>query len=195
MSNIGSHTPPTVTSVPLDLGVRSFAMDTQDKLLLAVCQGSGKLALIDLNTSQVVDWVDAVRGELESVAHNDHSDRLTAPNSPKLISFTPTVANPNSTISVTVSGTNLTGASELSFVDPTTVYPHAPWEDGEYGQGSNAPNIQVSNVQVNAAGTQLTAAVTVGAGAKVNSRYILRVGTPNGDTGITQTNYNVFQLN
>ena len=195
IANIGSHTPPTVTSLPLDLGVRSFAMDTEDKLLLTVCQGSGKVALIDLNTSQVVDWVDAVRGELESVAHNDHSDRLTAANSPKLISFSPTVANPNSTISVTVSGTNLTGATELSFVDPTTVYPHAPWEDGEYGQGSNAANIQVSNVQVNAAGTQLTAAVTVGAGAKVNSRYILRVGTPNGDTGITQTNYNVFQLN
>jgi len=195
ISNIGSQTPPTVTSLPLDLGVRAFAMDTQDKLLLTVCEGSGKLALIDLNSSQVLDWVNAVQSELETVAHNDHSDRLTAPNSPKLTSFSPTVGNANSTISLTVIGTNLTGATDLSFVDPTSVYPHAPWEDGEYGQGSNDPNIQISNIQVNAAGTQLTAAITVGPGVKPNSRYILRVGTPNGDTGINETNFNVFQVN
>ncbi|MBZ5592894.1 MAG: hypothetical protein LAP39_11705 [Acidobacteriia bacterium] len=195
ISNIGSHTPPTITSVPIDLGVRSFAMDTQDKLLLTVCQGSGKLAFIDLNTSQVIDWVDAVRGELEAVAKNDHSDRLTAANSPKLINFSPTAGHGNSTISLSITGTNLTGATDLAFVSPATVFPHAPWEDGEYGQGANDPNFQISNVQVNAAGTQLTAAVTVGAGVKSNSRYILRVGTPNGDTGITQTNFNVFQVN
>ena len=195
LSDIGTHNPPTVTSVPIDLGVRSFGLDTQDKLLFAVCEGSGKIALIDLNTSQVIDWIDAVRGELETVAKNDHSDRLTAPNAPKLISFTPTTGTAKSTISLTVTGTNLTGATDLSFVDPTTVYAHGPWEDGEYGQGANDPNMQVSNVQVNAAGTQLTAAVTVGAGVKPNSRYILRVGTPNGDTGITQTNFNVLQIN
>lgn len=189
-----SNTPPTVTSVPVDIGLRSFALDTEDKLLLGVCEGSGKLALIDLNTNHVIDWVNAVRGELESTARNDHSDRLTAANAPTLHSFSPAVGNKNSTVAITVSGTNLTGATDISFIDPTSVVPHAPWEDGEYGQGVPDPNFKVSNVQVNAAGTQLTVAVAIGAGVNTSKRYVLRVGTPNGDTGITAGQSNIFQV-
>ena len=189
-----SNTPPKVTSVPVDLGLRSFAVDTEDKLLLGVCEGSGKLALIDLNTNQVIDWVNAVRGELESTARNDHSDRLTAPNAPTLHSFSPAVGSKNSIVAITVTGTNLTGATDVSFIDPSTVVSHGPWEDGEYGQGVPDPNFKVSNVQVNAAGTQLTVAVTIGAGVNTSKRYVLRVGTPNGDTGITAGQANVFQV-
>ena len=194
-SGFFSNTPPTVKSVPADLGLRSFALDTQDRLLLGVCEGSGKLALIDLNTNRVVDWVNAVRGELESTARNDHSDRLTASNRPTLRNFNPAVGNANSTVAITVSGTNLTGATDVSFIDPTTVLPHGPWENGEYGQGAPDPNFKVSNLQVNAAGTQLTFAVTVGAGVNKSKRYVLLVGTPNGDTGITAGSANVFQVN
>jgi len=194
-SGIYSNTPPTVTSIPADLGLRAFAVDTEDKLLLGVCEGSGRLALIDLNSNHVIDWVNAVRGELESTARNDHSDRLTASNVPALHSFSPAIGNKNSTVAITVTGTNLTGATDISFIDPTSVIPHGPWEDGEYGQGVPDPNFQVSNVQVNAAGTQLTVAVTIGAGVNTSKRYVLRVGTPNGDTGITPGSANVFQVN
>jgi len=189
-----SNAPPTVTSVPADLGLRSFALDTEDKLLLGVCEGSGKLALIGLNTNQVIDWVNAVRGELESTARNDHSDRLTAPNAPTLHSFSPAQGNANSTVAITVFGTNLTGATDVSFIDPSAVSMHGPWENGEYGQGVPDPNFKVSNLQVNAAGTQLTFAVTVGAGVNKTKRYVLRVGTPNGDTGITAGSFNIFQV-
>lgn len=190
-----SNTPPVVKSVPVDLGLRSFALDTEDKLLLGVCEGSGKLALIDLNTNQVIDWVNAVRGELESTARNDHSDRLTASNAPTLHNFSPGVGNANSTVAITVTGTRLTGATDVSFIDPTGVSPHGPWEDGEYGQGVPDPNFKVSNLQVNATGTQLTFAVTIGAGVNKSKRYVLRVGTPNGDTGLTPGSFNVFQVN
>ena len=78
---------------------------------------------------------------------------------------------------------------------PPALISHGPWEDGEYGQGVPDPNFQVSNVQVNAAGTQLTVAVTFGAGVNTSKRYVLRVGTPNGDTGITPGSANVFQVN
>lgn len=193
-TGIYSNTPPTVTSVPVDLGLRSFGIDTEDKLLLGVCEGSGRLALIDLNSNQVIAWVNAVHGELESAARNDHSDRLTASNAPTLHNFSPAVANKNSTVSITVNGTNLTGATDISFIDPTTVVPHGPWEDGEYGQGVPDPNFQISNVQVNPAGTQLTVAVTIGPGVNTSKRYVLRVGTPNGDTGITEGSANVFQV-
>jgi uncharacterized protein (TIGR03437 family) len=190
-----SNTPPTIKSIPVDLGLRAFALDTEDKLLLGLCEGTGRLALIDLNSNQVIAWVNAVRGELESTARNDHSDRLTASNAPTLRNFSPAVANKNSTVAITVNGTNLTGATGISFIDPTGVIAHGPWEDGEYGQGIPDPNFQVSNVQVNAAGTQLTVAVTIGAGVNTSKRYVLRVGTPNGDTGITAESANVFQVN
>jgi hypothetical protein len=112
-----------------------------------------------------------------------------------LHSFSPAIGNKNSTFAITVTGTNLAGATDISFIDPTGVISHGPWEDGEYGQGVPDPNFQVSNVQVNAAGTQLTVAVTIGGGVNTSKRYVLRVGTPNGDTGITPGSANVFQVN
>jgi hypothetical protein len=143
----------------------------------------------------VIDWVNAVRGELESSARNDHSDRLTASNAPTLHNFNPAIGNASATVAITVSGANLTGATDVFFVDPSTVLPHAPWENGEYGQGVPDSNFKVSNLRVNAAGTQLTFAVTIGAGVNKSKRYVLRVGTPNGDTGIAAGSANVFQVN
>ncbi len=55
------------------------------------------------------------------------------------------------------------------------------------------PQIQVTNIAVNPAGTQLTASVTIAAGAAKGDR-IVRVETPNGDSSFHNSAGNTFSV-
>ena len=124
----------------------------------------------------------------------------SSPGAPRVLyctdTYPPQVNGVSVVTALSVAGLRARGW-ECAVVAPRypTVLPHGPWENGEYGQGVPDPNFKVSNLQVNAAGTQLTFAVTVAAGVNKSKRYVLRVGTPNGDTGITAGSANVFQVN
>jgi hypothetical protein len=80
---------------------------------------------------------------------------------PHLLSLSPFHAMPGSTFQLTATGTNLQGATAIVF--------------------SKKPGLTYTGLAVNAAGTQVTATVTVAADAEPGARSVSIV-TPNGMT-------------
>ena len=202
----------TTTMVSVDLGARALAVDTLDNLLLVTNEGSGTIVLVDLNTNKITGRINAVRSQDESEdGQDDHSDREKAQNEPSLTSISPASASAGSTFTLTINGTNLTGADLVFFVDPSTLpgqgngnghgkghgNGNGQGDDGEQGHGPfgvSDANITASNITVNAAGTQLTVTITVAAGDSTGQR-VVRVETPNGDTSFVVSTANTFQIN
>lgn len=182
------------TSVSVGLGVRALAIDTKDNLLLATNQGSGTIVLVSLASTQVVGRIDAVRSsDGGDDGEDDHSDRNNAKNLPTIQSLTPVTAKVNTTFTITVNGTNLAGATDVLFVKPAM----NPGDDHGHGKGNSGDHengplgmsdsaFKASNINVNSAGTQLTATINVAASATDGVR-VVRVMTPNGETGFVQT--------
>jgi hypothetical protein len=81
--------------------------------------------------------------------------------------MTPTSAKGGATFTLTITGTNFTGATAVNF--------------GANGSGNRSSDFTVSKISVNSTGTQLTAIVSLDASAKPGAR-IVSVTTPNGDS-------------
>jgi hypothetical protein len=193
----------TATTLPVDLGARALTVDSKDKLLVIVNEGSGTLTLIDLTTNQIVGHIDAVSSESEnsSVPQDNRNDRDQAGNLPVVSSVAPNTIKQGATVAVVITGKNLTGATGLLFVDPGTLpgkgkgrgngnsgnHSHGPF-------GSNEAGITTTNIQVNSAGTQLTATVNVA--AKVSKGdFVVRVSTPNGESSFVSSPANILKVN
>lgn len=193
----------TVTAVQTDLGARSLAVDTLDKLLLVSNQGSGTIVLVDLASNQVTGRINAVRSSHETGGqHDDSSDRLNAVNEPTITSLSQTSASSGSTFTLTINGTNLQNADNVFFVDPATLPGHGnghiPGESNEMGHGPfgvHDTNITATNIQANPMGTQLTVTITISASEPGNVQRVVRVETPNGDTSFVASSVNTFQIN
>jgi uncharacterized protein (TIGR03437 family) len=140
--------PGTPTAViKVDLGARALAIDSKDNLLVVSNEGSGTLVLVDLNSNKVVAHVDAVQTNMQGDDGNDdHSDRGGASNAPVIAALSPASGKAGSTFTLTITGTNLTGATKLIFVDER--------QHGNGNNGSDAdPAFTVSNIQVAASGS------------------------------------------
>ena len=191
----------TSSNVKADLGVRALAVDVSDSLLLAANEGSGTVSLIDWNANKIVGTVDAVKSEFESegAVPDDHTDRTTAENAPTMATSLPTNASGNTTFTLTITGTNLQGADDVFFVDPTTLPSQVNGssgntELGHAGYGVRDTNITVSNIQVTPVGNQLTATVTIANKEPRGVLRVVRVETPNGNTSFVATSVNTFQV-
>ncbi len=92
-------------------------------------------------------------------------------------SITPTSLSRGAMTAITITGQDLTGATEVRFLLPS-------------GQPDTA--ITTSNIQVNAAGTQLTATVTVAAAAAVGNRIVTVTATA-GRSPSTDLGKNIIQ--
>lgn len=170
-----------ITTIKVDIGARALAVDTKDNILAVTNEGSGVIVLIDLSTGQILGRVNAVKSqEANDDGDDDHSDHDGAFNQPQITSITPSTGKANTTFTITVNGTNLTGATGLIFVDPALL------PGKHHGQGQPAwlagdPAYTVTNLAVNSGGTQLTATVAVAPSAVAGTRLV-RVITPNGDS-------------
>jgi hypothetical protein len=180
--------------IRVETGVRALAVDTKDNLLIVTNQGTGNIVLIDLTTRQVVARIVAVRGETETENDNDdRADRDRAANVPTLTSVSPVSGKIDTTLTLTIQGTNLTGATAVRFIKPGD-------NQGEgkgrgRGEGNNTDDkITTSGILVNAAGTQLTVSVRITSSADPGAR-IVRVETPNGETSLRQSTGNTFTAN
>jgi YVTN family beta-propeller protein len=200
MGNNGSF---TTSTVKVDIGARALAVDATDKLLLVANEGSGTVVMIDMTTNQIVNRINAVRSEHETDGqdHNNHNDRLAAQNAPAITSISQNVASRPSTFTLTINGTNLQGADDVFFVDPSTLPgksgSHSHGDSGEPGHGpfgARDTNITATNIQVNGAGTQLTATITISKKASAGQR-VVRVEALNGDTSFVASSVNLFQVN
>lgn len=173
----GLPTAPPAT-LKVDLGARALAVDAKDKFLLVTNEGSGTVVLVDLATGKVVAHVDAVRSEMEdNNGDDDHGDRDHAANVPIVSSLTPFTVKSTSTFTITIMGGNLTGATDVIFVNPADGHGHGRGKDDGPARDST---FVASNIQVNSGGTQLTATITVKAAA-LGPRVVV-VQTANGES-------------
>jgi uncharacterized protein (TIGR03437 family) len=162
--------PGTATTVKVDLGARALAIDAKDNVLVVSNEGTGTLVLVSLASNTVTGRITAVRSS-DDDDHDDHSDRGRATNLPAIQSLSPASGKAGTTFTLTVTGTNLTGATELSF-----------GSGGGNGKGNDrGSDFTVKNLAVNAAGTQITATVTIDASAKPGARQV-SVKTPNAES-------------
>jgi uncharacterized protein (TIGR03437 family) len=163
-----------VTTIKVDLGARALAIDAKDGLLVVSNEGAGTLVLVSLTSSSVVGRVDAVRSSGDDT-EDDHSDRAKAANSPVILTIAPATGKAGTTFTMTITGTNFTGATGLSFGNGNgngTGNGHGNARDDDF---------TVKNVAVNSAGTQLTATVSIDSSAKPGGREV-SVTTPNGES-------------
>jgi uncharacterized protein (TIGR03437 family) len=179
------------TTIKVDLGARALAVDAKDNFLLVTNEGSGTVVVIDLATGKVLAHIDAVRSQgEEGNGDDDHGDRDHGKNLPVISSLAPVTAKSTSTFTITIMGTNLTGATDVIFVNPTN------GDDGHGHSTEDGPHrdaaFTASNIQVNSAGTQLTATITVKSAA-IGPRVVL-VDTPNGDSSLALTVANTLTV-
>ena len=178
----------TPVNFKVDSGPRSLSVDSKDNLLLSANQGDGMLVLTDLTSNSITARIDAVRANPNETS-DDHSDRLTAPNLPSLSSASPSTANAGGgavNLTLAISGTNLSAASAVLFIDPATVSSLA-FGKGNVNRGNfgvTDPAIIVTNLQVNPLGTLLTAEIQIQPNTQPRTR-VIRVLTPNGETSFT----------
>ncbi len=186
----------TVGSITLDQGVRSLAIDVKDNLLLVVNESTGRIALVNLTSGQVVGRINAAiseAGEGDEDSDN-HSDHDKAPNLPQIKSISPFSSAAGTSLTLTIGGKNLTGASSITFVDQASISSASNWlGKGAEGVVTADAAFTVSNIQVNADGSQLTATVAIAANAAHGIR-IVRVSTPNGNSTFTMDSKAMFTV-
>jgi hypothetical protein len=97
-------------------------------------------------------------------------------------------------VNLTVGGTNLTGATSLVFINAANLLGDGHGQGkGHDDSGSSDTAFTVTNVQVNAAETQLTATVAIAATAQLGPRLV-RVLTPNGESTQVLAMVNTFTV-
>ncbi|HKD06266.1 MAG TPA: IPT/TIG domain-containing protein [Bryobacteraceae bacterium] len=182
------------TTVKVDLGARALAIDANDGLLLVVNEGSGTVVLVDIAKLTVVGRINGVESSVEGDDEgDDHSDQDNGGNVPLITSVSPSTAQSTSTFTLTIMGANLAGATGVIFVSPSSVHGNGKGQGKGDSPDKNAdPAFTVSNIQVNSAGTTLTATISA-AKADPGPRIVL-VKTPNGETPWSLTSTNVLMI-
>ena len=156
-----------VKTFPVDPGPRSLAVNAAMNQLVVLCQGTGTLDLVDLAAYTVTDRINATSGST--------SGTWTLP---AITSITPNTAKIGSSFTLTISGSNLQGITDVEFRASGS-----GMGGGMMGGGMAAgddSNIKVTNINVNTAGTQVTASVQILSTATAGTRQI-RLGTTHGD--------------
>jgi uncharacterized protein (TIGR03437 family) len=177
----------TTTTIKVDLGARTLTVDAKDNLLVVSNEGSGTLVLVDLNTNTVVGRIKAV--ETSPGDTDDHSDHDGAMNLPIVQSITPASSKASATMTLLVTGTNLGGAKGVVFDIVRT-----NGDEGDDEDNNKLDNaFTVSNISVNSSGTQLTATVTIAAGAQTG-QHVVRVKTAIGESSGKVAMGNIFTV-
>jgi YVTN family beta-propeller protein len=163
-----------IKTFSVDPGPRALVLDSAKNRLLVMAQGTGTLDLVDLTSYAISARMNA--GDTE------RQGNWTLP---LIQSITPNTAAVGASFTLTISGANLGAVKSIEF--------HiAAMQNGGtgggmmggggmgQGMGSEDQNIVVKNVQVNAAGTQITASVQILSSASTGVRQI-RLETDRGD--------------
>lgn len=156
-----------VTTFPVDPGPRSLALNAANQQLLVLCQGTGTLDLVDLGTYGLTGRINATSGSTSGSWHM-----------PVIASIAPNTAAIGSSFTLTINGSNFGGTTGVEFLVGGSGM-GGGMMGGGMGTTGNDPNIQVANIGVNAAGTQITASVQILSTAIVGPRQI-RLGTGHG---------------
>jgi YVTN family beta-propeller protein len=148
---------------PVDPGPVAIAAVPGKNQLVVLAEGTGTLDVVDLSSYSIVTRVDA--GETE------RSGEFIMP---LISSVSPSSAAAGSTVTLTITGSGFQGVRGLDFLLAGTGMGGGMMGGGSMdgGMGQVDANIKVSNLQVNGAGTQLTASVQMSATAAIGPRQI-----------------------
>lgn len=159
----------------VDPGPRCLAVNSAANRLFVLSEGTGTLDVVDLVTSSIVARLDA--GDTE---------RQGTWVMPFITSVSPNTAAAGSTLTLTVNGSNFQGVKDIEFHIAST-QAGGMMGGGMGVMGAEDPNIKVSNLQVNASGTQITATVQILSAAAAGPRQV-RIETDWGEImGMTAT--------
>src|SRR5262245_23196652 len=128
------------------------------------------LVLVSLDTNQVVGRINGVRSG-DDDNEDDRGDRDRASNVPIVTALSPSSGKAGTTVSLLITGTNLAGATEVSF-GPEHGNPNGKKDDEGF---------TVKNIVASADGKQVGLSLTIDASVKPGVR-IVRVKTPNGES-------------
>jgi YVTN family beta-propeller protein len=154
---------------PVDPGPVALAASAAKNQLLVLAEGTGTLDVVDLTNYGIVTRINA--GDTE---------RQGQVPMPLISSISPSSASAGSTFALFVTGSGFQGIQGIEFVLAETGAGGGMMGGGpgtDIGQVDT--NIKVSNIQANAAGTQISASVQVLPAAAVGARQI-RLQTSNG---------------
>jgi uncharacterized protein (TIGR03437 family) len=157
---------------PVDPGPRALAVNPANNQLLVLAEGTGTLDVVDLGTYSIVVRLNA--GDTE------RQGQWTLP---QISSIAPSTAAAGNTFVLTIAGSGLQSVKGLEFhLTGLGNGMGGGMMGGGMGQGMGAEdaNIKVSSVQVNAAGTKVTASVQVLAAATAGTRQV-RLQTDRGE--------------
>ncbi|MDE3165178.1 MAG: hypothetical protein KGN36_05175 [Acidobacteriota bacterium] len=159
-----------VKTFPVDPGPMALAVAAAKNQLLVLAEGTGTLDVVDLASYGVVNRIDA--------GGTERQGQFTMP---LISSLTPNSASAGSTFTLTIAGSGLQAAQGIEFT-MTAAGMGGMGGGGMMGGGNGGgngiglgqadPNIKVSNVQTNAAGTQITASVQILPAAAIGTRQV-----------------------
>jgi hypothetical protein len=149
----------------------ALAVNSAKNQLLVLAEGTGTLDIVDLASYGIVSRIDA--------GGTERQGQFTMP---WITSITPNTAATGSSFTLTIAGSGLKGVQGIEFVLTSASMGGGMMGGGGMGggMGQQDANIQVSNVQANSDGTQITASVQILAAATAGARQI-RLETNNGE--------------
>ena len=170
-----------IKTFSVDPGPRSLAVNAANNQLLVLCQGTGTLDLVDLGSYTVTGRINATSGT--------GSGNWAFPT---VTSISPTTGKIGTTLVLTINGSDLEGIEDIEFLlNGSGGMGGGMMGGGGSGFGSD-PNIQVSNINTNAGGTQLTATIQISAAAAAGARQLRLEANHWGMMGAL--NYTVFTV-
>src|ERR1019366_7492361 len=140
-----------VKTFPVDPGPMALAVNTAKNQLLVLAEGTGTLDIVDLASYGILTRINA--GDTE------RQGQFTMP---LISSITPSSASAGSSFTLTITGSGFQGVQGIEFVLTGAGTGGGMMSGGMgSGMGQEDANIKVSNLQVNSAGTQVTAPIQV----------------------------------
>lgn len=145
---------------PVDPGPRALAVNAAANQLLVLCQGTGTIVVVDLAGYSIVTRLGA------DETSPDQGAKWVLPTT---ASITPGSAPVGGFAQVAISGTNLQAVTAIELL----VERDNPGKGKGKGRLEEDPNIKVSEMEVNAAGTVLTAKIEILGTAAPGARQVL----------------------
>jgi DNA-binding beta-propeller fold protein YncE len=152
-----------VKTFPVDPGPMALAVDPAAKQLLVLAEGTGTLDVVDLASYGIVSRIDA--------GSTERQGQFTMP---LISSITPGSASAGSSFTLTITGSGFLGVQGIEFtlIGSGTGGGMMGGSGMGSGMGQQDANIKVSNVQVNSAGTQITASIQILTATTAGTRQI-----------------------
>jgi hypothetical protein len=131
------------------------------------------------SSEQTVALTDPVSVQYENIwGQYSALDMVSATTGPHVQSITPNSLTRGASVTVTINGVGLSGATALRFLAAS---------------GTLDSNITASNITINADGTSLTATINV-SGSAVPGSHVVVVTTPNGDSMLVDIGTNTINV-